>query len=195
MAAAVNAPPVATTYEYGGAQQGHNPYDTYNQGGGGAYQWPHAQYPAPHQVFSPEHVPVRKRAQCDRGRAAAGRGLAGLAPHELTLHCFLCSLTPGALRTMLRRRMGNSTHGGRKPRHGLPRPRERTRGSGASSRSSSRLGSSHSCTNNSMALTATRRLRRRRRRSSHSSSRRNSRSNSRSSRAGLRVPVRRCRRQ
>ena len=51
MAAAVNAPPVATTYEYGGAQQGHNPYDTYNQGGGGAYQWPHAQYPAPHQVF------------------------------------------------------------------------------------------------------------------------------------------------
>lgn len=51
--AAVNAPPVATTYEYGGAQQGNNPYDTYSQGGGGAYQWPHAQHPAPHQVFVP----------------------------------------------------------------------------------------------------------------------------------------------
>ena len=30
----------ATTYEYGGAQQGYNPYDAYSHGGASAYQWP-----------------------------------------------------------------------------------------------------------------------------------------------------------
>ena len=71
--AAVNAPPVATTNEYGGAQQGHNPYDTYNQGGGGAYQWPHAQHPAPHQVFLPEHVHLQS-AVCGQGPGGCGEG-------------------------------------------------------------------------------------------------------------------------
>jgi hypothetical protein len=36
--AAVTAP--ATTYEYGGAQQGYNPYDAYSHAGASAYQWP-----------------------------------------------------------------------------------------------------------------------------------------------------------
>jgi hypothetical protein len=35
--AAAAAP--ATSYEYGGAQQGYNPYDAYSQGGASSYHW------------------------------------------------------------------------------------------------------------------------------------------------------------
>jgi hypothetical protein len=87
--AAVNAAPVATTYEYGGAQQGHNPYDAYSQGGGGAYQWPHAQHPAPHQVFVPGLASRNACAECVRARArvpvrAASRASPGACfrPHK-----------------------------------------------------------------------------------------------------------------
>ena len=101
-------------------------------------------------VFTRARAPSERGVWTGAGRLR-GRGQAVLALTVLTQRYLLCSLTPGALRTMLRRRMGNSTHGGRKPqRHG----RER-RGSGASimasSRSRSRLGSNHNCTHNSIA--------------------------------------------
>ena len=81
--AAVNARPVATTYEYGGAPQGHFPYGAYSQGGGGAYQWPHAQHPAPHQVFVPGLASRNACAECVRARARVGPCAQHPAPHQV----------------------------------------------------------------------------------------------------------------